>query len=80
MDIRIGQVSSTLKACVLHYLELNNGVYLYLCEYVMFTLTHLINTKAERAGITGKLHCLGKHIVWMKSHIARSPYCNSLLE
>jgi hypothetical protein len=44
-------------------LELNSGVDLYLCEYVMFMLTHLINARAGRAGIAGKLYCLGKPVL-----------------
>ena len=36
---------------------------------------------SEIAGITGKLRCLGKHVLCMKSHIAQvSPYSNLLLE
>lgn len=80
MDIRIVQVYSAQKTLYLIILDLNCGVYLSLCEYVMFVLTHNFNTKAEIAGITGKLHCLGKHVLCMKSHIAQvSPYSNLLL-
>jgi hypothetical protein len=34
-------------------------------------------TKAEIAGVTGKLHCLGKHVLCMKSHIAEATVYNN---
>jgi len=80
MDIRIGQVYITQKACVPNYFGVKQCCFSQ-SVWICYVHVNTLFTQAEISGSTGKLHCLGKHVLCMKCCIAKvSLYNNLLLE